>query len=533
MEAQVDGAAAPEADVSPQAARPKQTREYQENAILAAKSAYREGKRAILLVCPTGGGKTYLGSRIVQGAIAKGGTVLWLAHREELLVQAQRSIVAEGLPHVGIIAPWARRQHAPVQVASVQTLAAQLRKGRQLPPARVVVFDEAHHYAADEWANVASSYRDSAVLGLTATPERGDGRALGDLFDCLIPVASVRELQALGVLVPCVTYAPETKVKALAREPIEAYREHGWGERCFVFCVTVAHAEQQAESFRDAGVPAATIHADTPWDLRRARLEAFKLQDATPLRRVGNQDDPPLVLCNVYTLTEGVDVPEASVCITARGIGHAGMMRQMVGRVLRAAPWSGKTRAIWWDLRGQCHKPKIGLPEADCEYSLEGKAITVKEDKDDPPRKCGKCAAMFVAWAVDRSTGGRRCPECGEPAPALEAPEVREREVFAVGSGAPVDERIAAIDRIAIEAVQRGRKPGWMFHRYRDLYQTELPWKDINAGLARARRLLGVRVDRREIEAERMRLEAIAVERGIAPGWVAKKLREKYGAEAA
>jgi len=513
----------------------KDPRPYQRAAIEGAREAYRQGKRAILLVCPTGGGKTFVGARIVEGAVGKaaaGEVVFWIAHREELLLQAQKSIMAEGIEDVGIIAPWARRQHAKVQVTSIQTLAAQIKAGREIPRPRLMVIDEAHHFAttAPGWYEVIQRLKAPTILGLTATPERGDGAPMGDIFDHLIPVSSVRELQELGVLVPCVTYAPETTTKALVREPIDAYREHGWGERCFVFCVTVAHAEAVAESFRSAGVNAATIHADTPWELRRARLAAFQSQDATPLRKAGSADDAPLVLTCVYTLTEGVDVPEATVCITARGIGHGGMMRQMVGRILRAAPWAGKTRGIWWDLRGQSNKPGIGLPEADCTYSLEGKAITVSESTpDDPPRRCKVCQATFMTWAVDRKTGGRRCPGCGEPAPQLEMPNIAEREVFAVGSGAPEEARNEALDRLCIEAVEKGRKRGWIMHRHRELYQRELDWKALDESLLRARTLLGVRAAPAEVVAERERLEAIAAERRIPQSWVERKLREKFG----
>lgn len=520
-----------DASLAPDRVSLRPLRPYQAKAIAEARAAYRSGKRAILLVAPTGAGKTRLGAEIVTGAIAKGGAVLWLAHREELLVQAQAAIMAEGLPHVGIIAPWSRRQHAPVQVASVQTLAAQMRKGRDLPPASVVVFDEAHHYAADEWREVAGGYAKSVVLGLTATPERGDGRPLGDLFDALIQVSSVRELQELGVLVPCVTYRPETRTKALCREPVEAYRIAGWGERCFVFAVTVAHAEMLAETFRAAGAPAATIHADTPWGLRRARLEAFRTQDATSLRKVGSPEDAPIVLVNVYALTEGVDVPEASVCITAKGIGHGGMMRQMIGRVLRCA--EGKSRAIWWDLRGQSHIQKIGLPEADCTYSLEGKAITVSDDNDDPPKRCKACQAVFMTWRIDRTSGARSCPSCGEAAPALEVPEVVDREVFAVGSGASEADRFAAVDRLAMTAADRGYRSGWVTVRYMEEFGQKPPRGAVDAAMLKARDALGIRVTDAEIDAERERLYKIAQEKRIPLSWVEKKIAEKYGQRAA
>lgn len=526
---------APNGEASPRVSlRP--LRPYQAKAIGDARAAYRAGKRAILIVLPTGGGKTRVFCEFVAGAVAKGGDVLVLAHREELLTQAQAAIMAEGVSHVGIIAPWARRQNARVQVASVQTIVAQSRKDRALPKARLVIFDEAHHAAADEWMKVAKGITDEngnppLLIGVTATPERGDGKAMGTadggLFDELITASSVRELQELGVLVPCVTYAPETKTKALVREPWQAYQEQGAGERCFTFCVSVAHAESVAGDFRAHGYAAATIHADTPWKLRTARLEAFKHQEVAPLRRAGSPEPVPLVLCNVYTLTEGVDVTAASVCITARGIGHGGMMRQMVGRVLRAH--EGKTRAIWWDLRGQCHKPKIGLPEADCTYSLEGKAITVTEAPDDPPRTCKTCGGVFMTWAVDRATGTRCCPVCRAEAPPILPPEVVEREVFAIGSGATERDMYDAIDRLAITAADRGYRSGWISVRFSEQFSRMPPRGSVDAAMMKARKTLGIHVTDGEIQAERERLYAIAREKNIPVGWVEKKIAEKYG----
>lgn len=528
----IDGApVAPTGEASPAQERVslRPLRPYQARGIAEARAAYRAGKRAILLVAPTGSGKTRMFSELVVGAVSKGGTALVLAHRDELVVQAQRAIMAEGIEHVGIIAQGYRRQHAPVQVASVQTLLAQARKGRDMPQATIVVPDEAHHYAADEWRVVLDGIRTPKgerplVIGTTATPERGDGRPMGDMFDCLIEVSSVRELQELGVLVPCITYRPETKTKALAREPVDAYRVAGWGERAFVFAVTVAHAEMLAQTFRDAGVPAATIHADTPWALRRARLEAFETQDPAALRKVGSPEDAPLVLVNVYTLTEGVDVRAAAVCILARGCGHDGMLVQMVGRVGRAFP--GKERCIVWDLRGVTHK--LGLWEAARVYSLEGKAMAAKDDRDDPPKRCA-CGAVFMSWKIDRATGARSCPACSAAAPALEIPEVVEREVFAVGSGASEADQASAIDRLAMTAADRGYRSGWVTVRYSEQFGKMPPRGAVDAAMLKARKALGIRVTEGEIEAERERLYKIAQEKHIPLSWVEKKIAEKYG----
>jgi len=335
-----------------------------------------------------------------------------------------------------------------------------------------------HHFVASEWGCVAKGIRDihgnpPAILGLTATPERGDGKPLGDLFDHIVPVSSVRELQATvdphtgrAVLVPCVVWRPSTKTKTLSQDPVAAYLSRAPGERAFCFCANVKHAEAVAAAFNAAGVPAATIHADTPWLLRRSRIEAFRTQSSAAQLAVGTLEKAPLVLCNVYCLTEGVDVPEASVCIIARGCGHAGMYLQMVGRVLRSA--AGKQRAVLIDLRGISHKHR--LPEADREWSLEGKPISVSEaEQDAKPITCNSCDAEFGSWGINRD-GSRYCPNCGESAPAQELPTISLRELHEAGTAADEGTRLKALESLALQAVEKGFKPGWAAHEYRERF---------------------------------------------------------------
>lgn len=448
-------------------------RDYQRKAIDDAKRAYRDGKRAILMVAPTGAGKTLLGCEIVKGAVDKGGTVLWLAHREELISQARERLLAHGIDRVGLIAAGQRAVHARVQVASVQTLAARLSRGLDMPPATVVVFDEAHHFVAAQWGAVAAEYKASAVLGLTATPERGDGKPLGDLFDHIVPVSSVRELQATidpktgrAVLVPCVVRRPSTKTKLLSQDPVAAYISNSPGERAFCFCANVKHAEAVAASFNAQGIPAATIHADTPWLLRKSRIEAFRTQSTAPQLAIGTLEPAPLVLCNVYCLTEGVDVPEATVCIIARGCGHAGMYLQMVGRVLRSA--EGKSRAMLIDLKGVSHKHR--LPEAERNWNLDGEAITLsEEEKESKPMRCKDCDVEFTTWRIS-ADGSRSCPNCGVEAPEQELPAIALRELHTAGTGAPEEARIAALHALAVQSIEMGFKPGWAAHAYKERF---------------------------------------------------------------
>ena len=432
-------------------------RGYQRRAIEAARKAYREGARALLLVSPTGSGKTTIAAEIMRKpALAGGG--LFLAHRDELITQARARMLAEGFDRVGIVAAgYEPDPGAAVQVAMTPTLLA--RDPATWPRARVVVLDEAHHAAAEGASAILRHYRetsgpDAVLVGLTATPERTDGRALGiddgGVFDSLIQVAQVRELQALGHLVPVVTLRPPSPQGELAARPVDAYLEHCPGERAFVFCSHGAHARRTAAEFLEQGVPAAVIDERTKPDARRAILEAFRAGEI-------------LALCNVYTMTEGVDVPAASVVILARGCGSAAMFMQMGGRAMRPSLATGKTRMLLIDLRGAVYQH--GLLEADRIYSLSGKAIALAGDGEQPLAlaTCKACGACFEA-------GPRECPRCKATAPPLKMPKVKAALLGTIGRIATKDEKRAAFSGFIATAKERGYNPHWASHQYRNMF---------------------------------------------------------------
>lgn len=376
-------------------------RPYQDTAIAKLRASYQSGHRAPLLVAPTGAGKTIIGSYIIQAATQLVNRSLFVAPRRELIGQTVRKLAEAGVWDVRVIqaANDTGRPDAPVIVGSIQTL-TMARWLPRLPQADLVIADEAHHMAADQWGKLAGAYPRARWLGLTATPERADGRPLGDVFDDLIVAATTRELTELGNLVPCRVYAPLNKLDAarVALDPVDAYAKHAGGQLAVVFCVTVEHAEQTAAAFNDGGVTAAVITGRTPAAQRDVTLQRFAGGDVR-------------VLVNCGVLTEGWDCPPAAVAILARRFGHAGLFLQVIGRVLRPHP--GKECATVVDLCGSVHEH--GPPDMDREYSLTGKAIS--SVKRDAIRQCPSCGAVFLL-------GPTACPECGAvlPRKAAELP---------------------------------------------------------------------------------------------------------------
>jgi len=370
-------------------------RPYQERAIEALRRSYTSGRRAPCLVLPTGSGKTVIAATIISGAQARGNRALFVAPRRELIQQTVRKLADAGIWDVRVIQASndTGRPDAPVIVGSIQTLTMARWLG-QLPPAELVIPDECHHLVSDHWSKLAAAYPQARWLGLTATPERSDGRPLGDVFDDLIVGASVRELMELGYLVPCRVFAPPEALETaqLATDPVAAYMTYGEGGRAIVFCVTVDHATQVTAAFIAADIPAGLVTGSCAVADRSSVLQRFS---AGELR----------VCVNVNVLTEGFDDPPVSCCILARKPQHAGTFLQMVGRVLRPAP--GKSRATVVDLCGSVHEH--GPPDLEREYSLDGKAISGVGRI--PIRQCPSCGCVFRA-------GPQACPECGTQLPA-------------------------------------------------------------------------------------------------------------------
>jgi hypothetical protein len=317
-------------------------RQYQTDVIAEFHRTTAQFKR-IILVAPTGSGKTVIASAIIKDYVKRHKTVLVLCDRGEIVNQTVAKLREFGM-WCGII--WAEagrmdvQQLAPVQVASIQTLHARaIRSTRlELPQADLVVVDEAQHIKARTWQEIVNSYPNAILLGLTATPCRGDGRGLGGTFQIMIQCPQVAELIKLGHLVPGRVYAPATpdlkgvKITAgdsnekqladrmdksdLIADIVGSWSKYGKGRKTVCFATSVGHSLHLRDEFLHAGVRAEHIDGHTPKEERDSTLERLK---------TGEID----VVCNCMVLTEGWDQPEVSCCILARPTKHMGLFRQM------------------------------------------------------------------------------------------------------------------------------------------------------------------------------------------------------------
>lgn len=475
----------------PQARQP--LRDYQERAVRGVLDAYQRA-RSVCLVAPTGSGKTRMGEELVHLATGRGRRVLWMAHRRELVKQAaDRLRLSLGHLEVGVVSPGHEYSPAsPVQVATVQTLIA---RGDR-PPADLIVFDEAHHYASDDWRQLARAYPEARSLGLTATPERGDGRPLGDLFSELVVAAQYSELIAAGHIVPAQVLEPEANLEdGLACDITSAYTHYASGMLAFAFVRSVEEAYSGALSLRQAGWSAAVIEANTPAAEREQTLELFAARKIK-------------VLVSVNTLTEGVDIPEAECAILARKFGHESGFLQACGRVLRAFP--GKTHATVLDLVGNWKLH--GVPDEDREYSLAGDS-GVRRKGATPLTQCLRCGAVSQAHVSV-------CPVCGFERPKRElAPQVIHNiglvpvggELVSLPPGASADEVYAELRR---RQLGEGRGLDWVVAAFKRRFGYRPTLDDVTA------------VER---VAEWERLRSISAVAGRRPRWVDEQYAKIFG----
>lgn len=448
-------------------------RDYQIELIEKSRAIARSGIRRLLLVLPTGGGKTVVAAQIINGAVARGSRVLFLAHRQELIQQTSEKLDILGVDH-GIIQAdhWRRRPALPVQVASVPTL---VNRELHVEP-NLVFIDESHRARASSYQTIVDRYPQAFVIGLTATPVRSDGKGLGNLFQQLISGPSVAELTERGYLVPTRVFAPSVPDLKGVRITAGDYNKQGiqramdkpkitgdivahWNRLAdnritVLFAAGIDHSVHLRDAFREAGVDAEHLDGTTDKDTRRrllADLAAGRIR----------------VLCSVGVLTEGWDCPPVSCAIIARPTASTGLYLQMAGRILRPAP--GKTDALLLDHAG-CTIAH-GLVDEDREWSLEfDRPLKPKPAIDlSLPNVCPDCYRV--------AKPGTRVCECGYEFFVSDRgnPDVVDGELVEVKRRAkwgriPEEMRKLMYLRWVDEGAQRGYKAGYAGAKYRGVF---------------------------------------------------------------
>lgn len=457
-------------------------RPYQSEALVGLRRSIASGHRRPILQAPTGSGKTFTACALCKSAIEKGNRVLIIAPRRELVYQFSESLYAVGLSHGIIMAGNGMTLHRSIQVASFDTLHARAVKSNRmpLPEADIVIFDEAHLAIAKCKKALLEHYGDKIIIGLTATPARGDGRGLNEVFDDIVLTWPMQKLVEAGYLVPAKYYAPtEPDLEGLkvargdyvTKELSERFDRPeiigdvlvNWqrlasDKQTVVFCIDRKHARHVAEQFIMAGYGAEYLDGETPDEERRGIIE-----------RVGNGNTQ--IVVSILVLTYGVDIPSLECAVIARPTKSIVMYLQCAGRVLRTAP--GKTEAVIIDHSGVVDMH--GFVDDDYPWSLDAAtSITERREKQQKERKepkeitCSECGAVFKS--------SRTCPDCGhqmippgQPVPTYQADlQEIQRGQKKANREMTWPEKIQFIAELRAIGYARGYKSGFAAAIYRE-----------------------------------------------------------------
>lgn len=344
-------------------------RPYQETARQKVQEEWENGKKRTLLVLPTGTGKTIVFSKIIEDRVKKGERVLVIAHRGELLEQASDKLYKS----TGLKTATEKAEQTSlgsfyrVVVGSVQTMQREKRLN-QFPPEYfdTIVIDEAHHAISDGYQRVLHHFEDANVLGVTATPDRGDMRNLGSYFESLAYEYGLAEAIKSGYLSPIKALTIplkldlsnvkqqagdfSTKDLGTALDPYleqiaEEMKKQCFNRKTVVFLPLVKTSQKFRDILNKHGFKAAEVNGES------ADREQI-LKDY--------EEGKYNVLCNSMLLTEGWDCPSVDCVIVLRPTKVRALYSQMVGRGTRLAP--GKKELLLLDFLWHTERHELCHP---------------------------------------------------------------------------------------------------------------------------------------------------------------------------
>lgn len=403
-------------------------RDYQVKIIDEARELMKSGCKSFLITSPTGSGKTVLTAHMLQTAAAKGMDSLFLVHRRELIKQSVLTFSSVGVRHGIISANFPSDPFPHIQLGSVGTVGNRIHKIRK---PKLVIWDECHHLAAASWAKIFNAYPDAFHIGLTATPERLDGKGLRPFFGEMIRGPEVEWLIQEGYLCNYVIYAPpapkamenvhvrmgdfvKSEVNEIFNKPhilgdsLKIYGRHCHQKRAVVFCPSVIHSQNLVSTFKAGNLRAEHVDGGTEDIIRDSAIKKFK---------EGALD----ILSNVGLFGEGFDVPAIDAVIDTSPTLSLSAYLQRFGRCLRPAYKKGmplatreerlaaiaaseKPFATYLDQAGNVMRH--GLPDEVRDWSLDGCPRGKRNSTNLSVKMCEKCFAANPA-------GTKACKFCG------------------------------------------------------------------------------------------------------------------------
>lgn len=521
-------------DATAVAAALPQLRPYQAQVVNDLYGKIRAGYRRVAIIAGTGAGKTVISGQICAHAEAAGSRLLFLVHLDVLVGQTYDKMQQFGLKCGFIKAGWPEDPEAPIQIASVQTMAK--RDWWRTWPADLVFYDEGHTTVFSQVGQqlLYDTHPNAVHIAMTATPYRLDNEQLGDHFETLVCAPAPAVLQQMGFLAQMKYYGlpqddqvelggmqlvagdyDEKQLKNACDRPelvqrvVEEWQRLTPGKRTIAFCVDVGHAKHVAEAFRAAGIKADYVAGSTPVKKRQKLYEAIATGDLMVLTS-----------CNVLSI--GFDVPSIEVGLLLRPTMSIALHQQQIGRVMRISPHTGKTHGIILDQSGNLQR--LGFPEDVTNYDLPFGEATPEHKPGQghavPKKQCPECSSLIQTFLME-------CPECGHdwtadrPLFTEDLVELMGREQLSQITDEAQRYQIFQVFRQRV--FRRGYLPELAKQQYFDCFNA-LPHSEWYLGA-----IFGKEPSRRQMSQYKQHLATVGQRRGKSIAWIVEEFEKEFG----
>ena len=398
--------------------------DYQEESIERITDFFSHGGRSTILQLPTGAGKSLTAIEFINRCRIENKPVYFLTHSKNLYKQFSDHLYEYGIPH-GIIA-----SGCPVLKYRIQVISAMSLKSRihLLPEPAYIIAEEAHHSASDMFNDIFKHWKNAKILGLTATPERLDGKPL-DMYENIITLHPTRwfidnaylsdydyyvpnELDLSGVHTVMGDYNKKELNEKLKSNTgrigsiVENYKKYADGLPAIAFATSIEDSENIAERFNACGYSMQALHSKMKGNLEEELAKC----------RTGENK----LISSCMSIGEGTDVQGLTVSLDCRPTQSLTIYLQHIGRVLRtkyapgydlstkegrlaAIEAGGKKRAIILDFSS--NYTRHGLPDDEREWSLKPKNRKTKAEDKSTLKRCPSCQRPVLRTVSS-------CPYC-------------------------------------------------------------------------------------------------------------------------
>lgn len=375
--------------------------DYQTQLVNDARKELLKGNKSVLLVSPAGSGKSVVIAEIARLTTVKGGHVLFMVHRKELIDQIKESFIENDVD---------------LNSCTIMTVGRIKNRLDILPKPSLIITDETHHSLAKTYRDIYDFYSDVPRLGFTATPWRLNGKGFKEIYDSMVLGKQVQWLIDNNRLADYKLIAPpfvnskmlkkgsngdyttksidEALDSGIFGDTIKTWNEYAKDQQTIVYCHSVEFSKRVADLFNSNGISAAHADSNTPEKTRDGIMQRFKTGEIK-------------VLCNVDLISEGFNVPDCSCVIMLRPTASLVLYIQQSMRCMRFKP--GKQAIIIDQVNNW---KKHGLPSQDRHWSLEDRFKGNKKNNETSRnlaiKQCPKCFQILKA-NIEKCTN----PNCG------------------------------------------------------------------------------------------------------------------------